>query len=160
MSATKIITIAGAQFEVAQPYVAGPHELTEGEAAALNQTRAENIRNNMATKVKEGTSEDGTVSEEVKALVAQYDAEYSFAVREAGQGRVVDPVETEARKIARAAINAKLRAEGRAVKSVDKEVMEAAITQVAATEAVMKAAAKAVRERSKAAESALDGVSF
>ena len=57
---TKEITIAGQTFAVLQPYAEG-HTITEAEAKALNQVRAENVRNNMAGKVK--AAAEGTAAE-------------------------------------------------------------------------------------------------
>lgn len=91
---------------VPQPFTAGPHELTEGEASALNQTIAENLSNNLRKKLVEGNPDDNDrawTDEEAQALVDAYLADYEIGVRRAGSGaaRVTDPVEREARKIAR-----------------------------------------------------------
>jgi hypothetical protein len=53
IEATIPMKIMGLQFEVRAPYCAG-HLCTAGEARALNQTRLENIRNNLAAKAKQG----------------------------------------------------------------------------------------------------------
>jgi len=106
--------------QVPQPYAAGPHTLTEGEASALNQTVAENLSNNLRAKVlagrpaiEAGTNEDGSkrkaeparryTQEEVQALADSYLTDYEIGVRRSGSGepRITDPVEREARKIAR-----------------------------------------------------------
>lgn len=104
-------TIADLSVKVPAPYAAGPHELTEGEANALNQTIAENISNNLRKKlndgVTEGEGENATTrpytDEEAQKLVDEYVADYEVGVRRSGSGeaRVTDPVEREARKIAR-----------------------------------------------------------
>lgn len=91
---------------VPQPYSAGPHELSVGEASALNQTIAENLSNNLRKKLVEGNpDEDGRqwTDAEAQAIVDKYIDEYEIGVRRAGTGaaRVTDPVEREARKIAR-----------------------------------------------------------
>jgi hypothetical protein len=100
---------------VPQPYTPGARELTEGEANALNQTIAENLSNNLRAKLIEGRPEqkadDGTVTEparpwtaeEAQALADAYLKDYEIGVRRAGSGepRITDPVEREARKIAR-----------------------------------------------------------
>ena len=52
----KTITIQGVEFTVASPYAEG-HTITEAEAKALNQVRAENIRNNCAGLVKAANTE-------------------------------------------------------------------------------------------------------
>jgi hypothetical protein len=99
---------------VPQPYAAGSHTLTEGEASALNQTIAENLSNNLRAKlilgrpaVKDGDTVTeparAYTAEEAQRLVDEYLAEYEIGVRRSGSGepRVTDPVEREARKIAR-----------------------------------------------------------
>lgn len=96
--------------QVPQPFVAGPHELTEGEANALNQIVAENLSNNLRAKIVGGqTDADGNVTgphdeASAQALVDSYLAEYELGVRRTGSGerQVTDPVEREARKIAKA----------------------------------------------------------
>jgi hypothetical protein len=108
--------------QVPQPYVAGAHELTEGEANALNQTIAENLSNNLRAKLVEGkTVGEGDNAKKVQyteaeaqKLVDDYLADYEIGVRRAGDGtaRVTDPVEREARKIARAKAVALIKENG------------------------------------------------
>lgn len=91
---------------VPQPYSAGPHELTAGEASALNQTIAENLSNNLRKKLVDGNPDEDNrqwTEAEAQAIVDKYIEEYEIGVRRAGSGvtRVTDPVEREARKIAR-----------------------------------------------------------
>lgn len=107
---------------VPQPYSAGARELTEGEANALNQTIAENLSNNLRKKLVEGFSEgEGDArttrpftSEEAQTLVDEYLADYEIGVRRAGSGerQVTDPVEREARKIARQKAVEMIKAQG------------------------------------------------
>jgi len=92
-------TIAGESFSVPLPYVPG-HRLTEGEANALNQTWAENIRNNLASRIKEA-KEAGSFDQSVfQGSVDDYADSYEFGVRTGG-GRTGDPVMAEAMTIAR-----------------------------------------------------------
>ncbi len=104
------ITIAGHSFNVPLRYEEG-HELTAGEASALNQTYHENLRNNFAKKVK-----DAGGSPDIPALQAELDAyasEYAFGVRSSGGGgRTTDPVMSEALRIAKKQINDLIRAKG------------------------------------------------
>lgn len=110
-------TIAGETFNVFQPYSAG-HILTSGEADALNQTYAENIRNNYAAKVKEA-KEAGTFDLEVfQANLDDYMGEYEFGVRRGGGGRVGDPVMAEALSIARDKVREALKKAGHNLKDV------------------------------------------
>lgn len=98
--------------QVPQPFVAGAHTLTEGEASALNQIVAENLSNNLRAKIVQGqnTAAEGQpdnfipyTESTAQALVDAYLAEYELGVRRSGTGerQVTDPVEREARKIAK-----------------------------------------------------------
>ena len=163
---TKSLTIAGVAFEISTPYAEG-HTCTEAEAKALNQTRGENIRNNQAKTVKAAIEAAGGMNgkelpdlsgamPDLTAAVAAYDTDYVFTLASVGGGRKSkDPVEVEANKIARAAIMAHLKAGGRSAKDVDKDALAAQVAEVAASDNVVKAAKKAVAERTKLAEGAL-----
>lgn len=101
------ITIAGSPFNVPVRYEEG-HELTSGEASALNQTYHENIRNNLAKKAKEGTL--------TQADVDSYAETYQFGVRAAGTGGVSrDPVMSEAMRIAKKQLAELLKKSGKKV---------------------------------------------
>lgn len=163
MSTSKEITIAGHTFAVLQPYAAG-HVITEAEAKALNQVRAENIRNNMASKVKaafEGTAKEGEPTEEnIAQFVADYDASYEFTLASVGGGkRSSDPNEVEALRIARGifadwAASKKLTV--KAIKEkIGEEAYEAKIAEIAEREDVVKEAKRRVKQRQAAAESAM-----
>jgi hypothetical protein len=122
---TSAVTIAGKQFSLRNPYVAG-HSLTEGEASALNQLRHENVRNNSAKLVKEWTG-DPT---ELELKVDEYDAEYIFKIREAGEPREAsDPITTEAKALARLAIKGALEKAGQ--KADAKQIAAAVATLLA-----------------------------
>lgn len=87
------ITIAGRPFTVSPKFEAG-HVLTVNEAATLNQTWYENLRNNFAGKAKEGGSQEDFDA---------YASKYEFGVRTGGGGSR-DPVEVEAMNLARDAV--------------------------------------------------------
>lgn len=98
------ITISGHVFNVDNRYEEG-HELTANEAAALNQTYHENLRNNFAKKVEEQKNgadriEDQRVLANLQDQLDKYAAEYEFGVRTAG-GYTRDPVMAEAMKMAK-----------------------------------------------------------
>jgi hypothetical protein len=103
-------SISGVAVQIAAPYAAG-HVLTEGEASQLNQVLFENVSNNLREKIKlgvvSGEGENQTAvphtTETAQPIVDKFLAEYEMGVRRAGSGevRVTDPVEKEARKIAR-----------------------------------------------------------
>lgn len=160
---TKEITIAGKTFPVSQPYQAG-HAITEAEAKALNQVRAENVRNNTASKVKaavEGTAKDGEPdANTIDAYVASYDAGYVFTLASVGGGRKSsDPSEVEALRIARGmfadwAASKKLTV--KAIKEkIGEEAYDAKIAELAAREDVAKEAKRRVKSRQASAESAM-----
>lgn len=164
MTATKEITIAEKPFAVLQPYVAG-HVVTEAEAKALNQTRAENIRNNMASKVKAayaGTAKEGEpTAETITQFVADYDAAYVFTLASVGGGaRKTDPIEVEALKIARGMFADFCSGKSLTVKAVKEKIGEEAynakLAQLAEQDGVVKEATRRVKERAKTAASALD----
>jgi|SRR5271165_4243240 len=104
------LTISGKTFTVNPPYVPG-HVLKENEASTLNQTWMENIRNNFAKKVSEAEG-NGTSHELLQSALNEYAAKYEFGVRSGLGGRTTDPVEQEARRLAKAHVHAKLKAKG------------------------------------------------
>lgn len=157
---TKTLTIYGLSAEIAAPYAEG-HTITAAEAKVLNQTRAENISNNVRKAVGELRAEDGSFSAEAQAkaleLIAAADSTYVFTLANAGSGRkVVDPIEREALSIAKAGLTAKLKERGETVKGYDEKNGEGAfaskVAEVAQREDVRKVAAKRVKERQAAAE--------
>lgn len=122
------ITIAGHSFNVPVRYEEG-HELSAGEASALNQTYHENLRNNFAKKVKEA-SEAAAGAPDLASLQAELDAyaqEYQFGVRSGGGGVSRDPVMSEAMRIAKKQIGDLIRAKGGKVNDYE----PAAITNAA-----------------------------
>jgi hypothetical protein len=160
---TKEITIAGLTFPVLQPYLAG-HAITEAEAKALNQVRAENVRNNTASKVRaatEGTAKEGEPTlETIAAYVAKYDAEYVFTLASVGGGRKsTDPNEVEALRIARtmfADFAASKKLTVKAIKErIGEEAYDAKIAEIAGREDVVKEAKRRVKARQAAAENAM-----
>jgi hypothetical protein len=159
----KEITIAGKTFNVSQPYVAG-YAITEAEAKALNQVRAENVRNNTASKVKaavEGTAKEGEPTvENIAAFVASYDAGYVFTLASVGGGRKsTDPVEVEALRIARGTFADWAASKKLTVKAIKEkigdEAYEAKIAEIAEREDVVKEAKRRVKARQAAAETAM-----
>lgn len=142
------ITIQGLPFEVDRPYVAGTHELTAGEAHALNQTRAENLRNNFASVVRKamedyrkanGLAEDAEVpvteldKEALDEQFAQYASEYEFAIGGGGGPRTpVDPIAREAQRIALTKVKAALAAKNVKISTFSKERMAEFVSAVIA----------------------------
>jgi hypothetical protein len=165
---TKTVTIQGVAIDISQPYIAG-HPITEAEAKALNQTRSENIGNNMRTKIKALLDVEGATSETVQGdaqgLVATYDAAYIFSMASVGGGRApADPVEREAQKIARAYIAGKLKDAGVSQKAYKEANGEDAIAlkvaELAEKPEVIKAAKEAIKAREKQADGIGEGFSL
>lgn len=126
------ITIQGLQFKVPQPFSQG-HVLTENEAGALNQVFAENIRNNKAgviEKAQEAAKKEGAAPVNMQTLqgeIDKYVSEYEFGAKKFGV-RVVDPVEREARSLAKSKIEAQLKKQGKKLADVSAESMNAMIS--------------------------------
>ena len=169
MADPKVKMIAGEEFTISQPYDEG-HVLTAAEARALNQLRNENIGNNLR-KAVEKMKEEGKDAATITALVADYDKTYSFAMPGAGGGtRTLDPVEREARKLAREVVAARVRElyqiglngihpdykdlPEEEAKARSKERFDSAIEAAASKDEVIAQAKKNVNARKKAAESA------
>lgn len=163
---SKEITIAGQTFPVSQPYLAG-HAITEAEAKALNQVRAENVRNNTASKVKaavEGTAKEGEpTADTIAAYVAEYDAAYVFTLASVGGGRKSsDPTEVEALKIARTMFADWAAGKKLTVKAIKEkigdEAYDAKIAEMAERDDVVKEAKRRVKARQAAAEDAIGDI--
>jgi len=144
------ITIAGYSFNVPVRYEEG-HELTAGEASALNQTYHENLRNNFAKKVKE-TVEKGGTAESLQTELDAYAAAYAFGVRTGGGGAPRDPVMAEAMSIAKGIIRAALKKKGKKVSEVDpKAINEAAKKLIDRDSTIVETAKARVAEAQAAA---------
>lgn len=130
------LTIAGHVFEVPHRYQEG-HTLNANEAAALNQTFHENIRNNVAAKIKKATPEGGTHEWTDEAIahwtaeVARHANEYQFGVRTGGgRGPAMDPETRFAIEEAEAAIVMGLKQanqqapKGKALRDLAKQVLD------------------------------------
>lgn len=128
----KPITIQGITFQAIAPYKAG-HVLTENESAVLNQTLAENLRNNFAGAVTNAVKEAGGDPDKANHADLQkafdaYIKEYSFGVRRTGISG--DPVAREANAIAKDMAKAHLKSKGHKLSDVTPEVMDALITKI------------------------------
>lgn len=144
------ITIAGSTFNVPVRYEEG-HELTAGEASALNQTYHENIRNNLAKKAKEGT----LTQEEVDS----YAEGYQFGVRAAGAGVSRDPVMSEAMRIAKKQIAELLKKSGKKVGDYTVETINGAAKALLAKDpAIMDLARQRVQEQQSLASADLGDI--
>ncbi len=105
---TTSITIQGKTFSCPQPFAAG-HVLNEAEASTLNQTFAENLRNNFGARMKKAAEDKDNPQVLGQDEFDKYAAEYKFGVRVAGTRAPVDPIEREARVMAAKAVRDALK---------------------------------------------------
>lgn len=162
----KTKTIEGRNFDISQPYEEG-HTITAIEARVLNQTRSENIGNNVRSKLKEAI-EQGASDDALAALVAEVDASYAFTAAGTRAAAKLDPYEREARKIARELLRAHLADSGRKLTVAPDgstqeewdEKIEAEVDRIATLDTVLEAAKKEVDAKKKRADklaTALEG---
>jgi hypothetical protein len=158
------IVVQGSALPVSTRYAEG-HVLTAIEAGVLNQTLFENMRNNFASKIKAartalGLGDDdildtsipySTTAGEGEAAVttehksideqwAEHSEAYQFGVRRVGGGtgkRVGNPYEREALRLAKAAVEKKVREKYGKLNAVPKETLDALIEQHSKSEAVV-----------------------
>jgi hypothetical protein len=165
--ATKEIKIQTVTFTVSTPYAAG-HVVTEAEAAALNQTRSEAIRNNTARFVKAALEAAGKDAEgnqipldqeamdTVVAQVSDYDYAYEFTLASVGGGKASrDPVDVEAMRMAKSLVADKVRAAGKKLGDFTKDQLDAVYATTAADENVRAVAAENVKQRQALASATL-----
>jgi len=148
------LTIAGFQFELEHAYKDGD-VINANEAAALNQTFAENIRNNFAAQLKamknkvarangwvtkdedgketvdwERVTNDDLDADEVQTAYDEYVQSYEFGARRVGASRgPVDPVEREATRVAKDLVKKLLASKGYKLSTVSKEQMDSFVAQ-------------------------------
>jgi len=140
------ITISGRQFSVEPRYAEG-HTLTANEAAALNQTYFENLRNNFASKAKEGADQ---------SAFDEYAASYQFGVRTGG-GSSRDPIEVEALNLGRDAVKDLIKKQGKNISDYSaKAISEAAAKLIDKDPSYRELAKRRVEELQTAATASLD----
>lgn len=150
------ITISGLQFDVPEPYTEG-HVLTANEASTLNQTYAENIRNNNASRIaeeKELATKEGREVDVAKlqSELNDYIASYEFGQRRGSSG---DPVERKALEIARDLVRNKIREKGGKLSDYKPSDITARATEVLEKFPAIRERAKAQVEAEQAAASEL-----
>ena len=155
------ITIQGKPFRVPIRYSAG-HQLTEGEANALNQTFHENLRNNFAKKVSDGV-EAGLGDEVLQQQLDDYASEYQFGARTGGGGFRGDPVMSFAmgiaREMVRNAIKAKNLPQDDWPASRISQAAKALLDQQGEDGKIIQTARRAVEAEKEAAKEAMASVS-
>lgn len=137
--------IAGKTVNIEAPYAEG-HTLNEAEAGALNQTFFENIGNNLRKKIEEAAAE-GKTDADIQAMVDEYASTFEFGNR--GGGRILDPVEREARDIATESVKAAIRRKGMTITSIAKDRFDELVAKQAQKPEVRKEAERRVKEAKK-----------
>lgn len=118
------VNILGEKFSVADKYVGGM-TINADEAAALNQTRRENIRNNAAKfirQMRDGELTEETCRDEVLRVIRTYQFGGAHLRREK-----LSAVEREARDIATRSVRAQLREQPHLLAGLDKDTRQAKI---------------------------------
>lgn len=160
-AAPHVAIILGLEFPVSWPFSAG-HICTEAEAKTLNQTRKENLGNNFRKRVVDALEADtkaGNTDESSKlaAEFADLDAKYVFTL--AGVGAVrMDPIEREARNLAKDAVKQNLAAKGRKLSDIPtgmtkeewEDKLETTISEISQRPEVIKIAKAQVAAKKKA----------
>lgn len=150
------LTIGDNQFTVPACFVTG-HSLSENEAKAMNQLLRENIRNNLAARLRDNG--DGQVRGLTQEEVDEYVGEYEFGAGRGGGESRLSPVERKARQIAREKVISALKQKGKKIDTKTEEGkrnMEALVAQVAARPEIIKEAEKQLKSIEKIALEDLD----
>lgn len=154
-SSSNAIEIAGLTFEVEDRYSDG-QEINENEARALNQTLRENLRNNFRKTAKD-EQDKGTSVDKIREMFEDYASNYEFSgKRQARAPR--DPVEAEARKIARKVVKAALKKQNIDEKTLEDGKLDELIDAYAAKPDVLALAKETVEALSSITTTALESV--
>lgn len=153
------VIIQAKSFEIPKPFAEG-HVCTSSDAGVLNQTVAENTRNNFADRVKkavEAAQSEGIEFDlkKMQAEIDEYLETYEFGVRR-GRGPA-DPVEREALNIAKDIVRKAIREKGMKLGDIDVENINKLAEQVVAENPeVSKEAKRRVDQRNKMTAGELD----
>ena len=155
---TQSVTIQATSFSVPKPFAEG-HACTSSEAGVLNQTLAENTRNNWNERVKksleEATEDKPFDLVKMQAEIDEYLESYDFGVRR-GRGPT-DPVEREALNIGKEIVKKALREKNFKVADIDtSEITRLAEEVVAKNPDITKEAKRRVDQRNKLTVGDLD----
>jgi hypothetical protein len=106
------ITISGEVFNAPLRYEEG-HELSAGEAAALNQAYHDRLRNSFAPRVKAAKAAGSFDLATSQAEFDTYATDYAFGAGKGRGGAVKDPVQAEALAVAKSQIRVALKKQGK-----------------------------------------------
>lgn len=151
--ATKTVTIQGENFELPVMYEEG-HTLNKAEAAVLSQVWFENVRNNTARWLKAAHDEANEMTlDEARVAVTEYANGYEFTEAGVGGGlRQYSPLDREARSLVKGALRKHFKQQGKLMKDIPSEEIEALIEANYQKEAVQKQAAENLKRAEKVTE--------
>lgn len=154
------VRIKGYTFQLSEPFEAGG-VLTKGEAQALNSLKAENVSNNLRKLVSDavaGLPEGELLAEDtiagIQATITNYDLAYQFPEKHQPRLRVGD-IEAEARAIAEARVDSKVRNTGAELSPETRELLVAEMSELPA---VVEEARLVVTARRRAISGGLDSL--
>lgn len=127
------VRVQGYMFQAPVRYHAG-HVLTEVEARVLQQTLAENLRNNFAPNVRKAIEAaiaaggpnallDQETLETLRVDFGKYAADYAFNAPRGPQSAGTTPLEREALKVALAVVNARAAKQGLKLTKADRDAL-------------------------------------
>jgi len=151
---TGSVIIQSKNFDIPRPFNEG-YVCTASDASVLNQTLAENTRNNWADRVKKEVEAETFNQAKMQAEIDEYLEGYEFGVRR-GRGPS-DPVEREALNIAKEIVKKAIREKGFKLGDIETEDINRLAEQVIADSPdVTKEAKRRVEQRSKLTAGELD----
>ena len=151
---TGSVIIQSKNFDIPRPFAEG-YVCSASDASVLNQTLAENTRNNWADRVKKELEADTFDQGKMQAEIDEYLENYEFGVRR-GRGPA-DPVEREALNIAKEIVRKAIREKGMKLGDIDTEDVNRLAEQVIAENPdVTKEAKRRVDQRNKMTSGDLD----
>lgn len=160
MAETTEVVINSIIFQAPAPYVEG-HQCNAIEASVLNQTLAENLRNNFSKTVKKQKEKAGDreltepEQEALRQIFADYCKDYRFALR-TGPKIPIDPIGKEALKIATSLVKEALAKKGKKPSDLVDGLFDKHVSKVAAYPNVVAEAKRRVEATRAVANEALD----
>lgn len=155
------ITLQGSKFNIPEPFEPGYTLRNVGEARALNQALAKNLRNNFVKRVRDTLNGSESLTPEQEQQLQQelekYASEYEFGTR---TGRTVtrDPVEKEMKRLMRDDYIAAFRAKHGAAPSREQSDEAVRLLTERSGAEYAKRARAALKERERRSAEVMEGL--
>lgn len=161
----RALVVQGVTLRVPAPYQGG-HVMTQGEADAMNQLFAENLRNSFSKRIKTALdANDGKLLSpealaDFQVQMDTYASKYSFDNTSRQRApRVVDPVERKLLKMAEQAVVVMLNSKGYQKSQISKENFQSLVETVVKTHPGLREdAARAVELESHIAQNVIASI--